>query len=49
MMLFYTRVQDNPGRPRNFAERDDERDLVRAITTLRNTHGFSFAAGKIKK
>ena len=34
------KCHDNPGRPRKFAERDD-RGLVRANTTLCNTHeGF---------
>ena len=38
---------DNPGRPRKFTERD-ERSLVRPITTIHNTHGISFTAGKLK-
>ena len=44
MMLLWTRCDDNPGRPRKFEERD-ERSLVRAITTLRNTNGIPFTAG----
>ena len=38
---------DNPGQPRKFTERD-ERSLVRPITTIHNTHGISFTAGKLK-
>ena len=41
------KLQINSDRPIKFTEQD-EKSLVRAITILHNTHGFSFTDGKIK-